>query len=424
MMLNHLAVPITTYTEAQTLPQPGLGTSSKEPEEERPPDPNIADPRFNINRPCIYERRLPGNAYITAHVQRLQHGYYSTPVVSDQAIDHVNFLAVSFVFHSPDTLCHRFKAATIRASLHSAADYTSKHDRSRSSHRSRNKKHHPRFLMHAPHLLYGSVSPETLQWSYSLTGSLGIAQLPLIASLSPAAGLNGRFCRYEMMRIQGSVRTLNNNPASQIVWTLEENTLQRSGLPREFTFVMLIADPDIKSHSQSRVQFVLEIEPVLQSWFGSYPLWWLGLFRRYRATRRKKGVDFRSSLGQRFGPIHVRGREERGKFNFAKLVGGFEEYVSLSGRRVVMMPGGVIEDDTDGPMPMPLPLPNPNPNPNPYPMPMPMPYPGGQDPELGPRQPQTPRRRLDLDLQSVNETARASNRSPSSAGRTIRSRHR
>ncbi|KAL5339678.1 hypothetical protein BJX70DRAFT_362853 [Aspergillus crustosus] len=332
MMVNHFTLPVTTSTEA---PRPIIGIPPSGPKEGRTPDPNIADPRFNINRPCIYERRLPGNAYMTAYVQRLQHGYYSTPAVSDPAIDHAMFLAVSFVFHSPDTLNHRFKAATIRASLRSAPNNSS-NSKARSSHSPRNRNSHPRFLMHAPHLLYGAVSPETLQWSYSLSGSLGIAQLPLIASLSPAAGLNGRFRRYEMMRIQGSVRTLNNSPASQIVWTLEENTLQRSGLPREFTFAVLIAEPDIKGHIHSRLQFELEIEPVLQSWFGSYPMWWLGLLRKYRATRRKRGVDYRSNVGQRFGPVDAHSREERRGFNFAKLVGGFEEYVSLSGRRVLV----------------------------------------------------------------------------------------
>lgn len=269
MVLNHLTAPIITSTEVPPQ-QPVPDTGNKPKERAAASDPNIPDHRLNVNRPCIYERRLPGNAYITAHVQRLQHGYYSTDAVSDRDIDNVDFLAVSFVFHSPDTLSHRFKAATIRASLHHPThSYTTNRQSSSSSRSRQHRTNHPRFLMHAPHLLYGSVSPETLQWSYSLAGTLGIAQLPLIASLSPAAGLNGRFSRYEMMRIQGSVRTLDGAAASQIVWTLEENTLQRSGLPREFTFAMLIAKPA----PESRVQFVLEIEPILQCWFGSYPGW-------------------------------------------------------------------------------------------------------------------------------------------------------
>ncbi|KAJ0413856.1 hypothetical protein BJY00DRAFT_296084 [Aspergillus carlsbadensis] len=339
MVLNHFTAPILTSTETPIVP-PGISTK-RPPSARGRADPNVADPRFNINRPCIYERQLPGNAYITAHVQRLQHGHYSTPAVSDMDFDYVDFLGVSFVFHSPDTLNHRFKAATIRASLYSPpVRHSSHHDRSNRNARSgsRCRSLHPRFLMHAPHLLYGSISPETMQWSYSLSGTLGIAQLPLIASLTPSTGLNGQFRRFEMMRIQGSARTLkyddgNNRPAGQIVWTLEENSLQRSGLPREFTFAMLIA----KQSPCARVVLDLEIEPLLQSWFGAYPYWWLALWKRYRAMQRRRmgqacngsGIDFRASVGQRFEPV-----TSRKGFNFATLVGGFDEFVSLAGRRV------------------------------------------------------------------------------------------
>ncbi|KAL2855453.1 hypothetical protein BJY01DRAFT_204167 [Aspergillus pseudoustus] len=338
MVLNHLTAPILTSTEVPPVLLPGI--SAKRPSEKERADPNVADPRLNINRSCIYERRLPGNAYITAHIQRLQHGYYSTSAVSDMGFDSVDFFAVSFVFHSPDASNHRFKAATIRASLYSPSTHYSSH-RNRSSRSSRSRSicrpRYPRFLMHAPHLLYGSISPETMQWSYSLSGTLGIAQLPLIASLTPSTGLNRQFRRFEMMRIQGSARTLddgdgNIRPASQIVWTLEENSLQRSGLPREFTFAMLIAKPG----PGARVLLDLEIEPVVQSWFGAYPDWWLRLWKKYRAVHRKggrvsgnSGIDFRASIGQRFEPV----TSKRG-FNFATLIGSFDEFVTMAGRRV------------------------------------------------------------------------------------------
>ncbi|KAL3458660.1 hypothetical protein BJX64DRAFT_266121 [Aspergillus heterothallicus] len=381
MVLNHFTAPILTSTEASPfLPSGGF---SKKPNEKECADPNVADPRFNINRPCIYERRLPGNTYITAHIQRLQHGYYSTPAVSDIDFDHVDFLAISFVFHSADTSNHRFKAATIRVSLDSLPiRCSSHHDRSsRSSRfRSRHRPSYPRFLMHAPHLLYGSISPETMQWSYSLSGTLGIAQLPVIASLSPSTGLNGQFRRFEMMRIQGSARTLdddgNDLPAAQIVWTIEENSLQRSGLPREITFAMLIAKPG----SDASVLLNLEIEPVVQSWFGAYPAWWLGLWKKYRAVHRRKRrvsgdfrVDFRASIGQKFEPITSR----RG-FNFATLIGAFDEFVTLAGRRVLSIPGENFHDNIDGvPSSSPVPPPQPQSPVQAYPYPYPiMPYPG------------------------------------------------
>jgi hypothetical protein len=287
-------------------------------------DPNLANPRLMVNRACIYERRLPGDAYITAHVQRLQHGYYSSAAVSDQDLDYVDFLGINFVFHSPNTVTHRFKAATICASLHSIRD---KSTAAQNPHAYRSK--NPQFLMHAPHLLYGAVSPETLQWNYSLSGSLGVAELPLMASISPSGGMNGRYRRYEMMRIQGSVRSLKSPrgrmfdvEAAEAVWSLEENNLQRSGLPREFTFAMLIQKP----RANSRIHLALDIDPVLQCAYIDYPRWWLGL-PSYKPVPRRP-VDFRVEVGQRFEPI----TPNKG-FNFAALESSFDDYVQMPGRK-------------------------------------------------------------------------------------------
>ncbi|PYI00127.1 hypothetical protein BO71DRAFT_436925 [Aspergillus ellipticus CBS 707.79] len=301
------------------------------------PDPNLLNPRLLVNGACVYERHLPGDAYITAHVQRLQHGFYSSPAVSNQDYNHVDFLGITFVFHSANTLSHRFKAATIRASVQGTRDPPSP-----SSNRSRN----PRFLMHAPHLLYGAVSPETLQWNYSLSGSLGVADLPLIASVSPSGGMNGRYKRYEMMRIQGSVRSLKSPrgpdfdvEGGEIVWTLEENSLQRSGLPREFTFAVLVAKP----RAESRIRFALDIDPVLQCWFTNYPGPLLAL-PRYKPVRRRM-VDFRTEVGQRFEPL----TGEKG-FNFAALESSFDDYVYMPGRKFstgISPDGGIAQDDNE-----------------------------------------------------------------------------
>ncbi|KAH8431319.1 uncharacterized protein LDX57_008981 [Aspergillus melleus] len=321
-------------------------------------DPNLANPRLLTNQACIYERRLPGDAYITAHVQRLQHGFYSSSAVSDQDSDHVDFLGINFVFHSPNTMTHRFKAATIRASVQSNRDKpssssappTRRHSRCSGPSRSQRtpqRPRNPRFLKHAPHLLYGAMSPETLQWNYSLAGSIGVAQLPLMASLSPSGGMNGRYRRYEMMRIQGSVRSLKSPrghkfdvEAGEIVWTLEENNLQRSGLPREFTFAMLIQKP----RADSRVRFALDIEPVLQFGYWTYPSWWLDIPKYQPVPRRP--LDFRVQVGQRFEPI----TSSKG-FNFATLESSFDDYVHMPGRKVssmVSQPPSTLEQHRAG----------------------------------------------------------------------------
>lgn len=284
----------------------------------------MSNARLLVNRACVYERRLPGDAYITAHVQRLQHGYYSSPAVSDNDAAHVDFLAVSFTFHSPHTLSHRFKSATVRAAIQGASKVSSPAIQTNGK-----SPGNPRFLMHAPHLIYGTVSPETMEWTFSLAGSLGISETPVSASVIPSGSVNGRYRRYEMMRIQGSART-HKSPrgpefdieAGEILWSLEENNLQRSGLPREFTFVMLIQKPA----ANSKVNLTLEIEPVLQTWYGSYPKWMLGLSAYQPLPRR--GVDFNREVGQRFEPV------EPGRgFNWAALESSFDDYIAMPGRK-------------------------------------------------------------------------------------------
>lgn len=284
----------------------------------------MSNARLLVNRACIYERRLPGDAYITAHVQRLQHGYYSSPAVSDNDAAHVDFLAVNFTFHSSHTLSHRFKSATVRVAIEGASEVSGS-----AIHSNGEPTGNPRFLMHAPHLLYGTVSPETMEWTFSLAGSLGISETPVSASVIPSGSVNGRYRRYEMMRIQGSART-HKSPrgpdfdieAGEILWSLEENNLQRSGLPREFTFVMLIQKPA----ANSEVNLTLDIEPVLQTWYGSYPKWMLGLSTYQPLPRRS--VDFNREVGQRFEPVET----GRG-FNWAALVSSVDDYIAMPGRK-------------------------------------------------------------------------------------------
>lgn len=79
-----------------------------------------------------------------------------------------------------------------------------------------------------------------------------------------------------MMSIQGSIRSMRSplGPEYDVedgmaVWTLEENLLQRSGLPREFDFVLLVEKPD----DVEDIYLTVDVDAVVESWFGQYPQW-------------------------------------------------------------------------------------------------------------------------------------------------------
>jgi hypothetical protein len=131
-----------------------------------------------------------------------------------------------------------------------------------------------------------------------------------------------------MMKIQGSCRTLRSRDGpefdvedGEVVWSLTENGLQRSGLPREFTFVMLIHKPS----ADSKITFKLDIDPVIDAWYGKYPAWWIN--RPSYQPLHKRAVNFRTEFGQRFTPVDV---SEKG-FNFATLAQSLDDYVNMPG---------------------------------------------------------------------------------------------
>jgi hypothetical protein len=295
-------------------------------------DPNAPDHRLELNSKCIYERRLPGRAYITCHVDRLQSGFYDSASIHENSIEHVRFVALHFVFH-PTSTVNRFTAATIRVAVRNDAfDETGfmPFDRRSSyadAHEKKHSRENPSVLRHAPHLLYGTISPETLQWNFNLAGSLGVTQAPLMASLSPSGGLRGSYKMFEMMKIQGSSRTYRGIMSAEddvedgeIVWTLEENRLQKSGLPREFTFIVLLqkGDPELDT------LFDIDIEPVVSNWLGHYPSWYINLPPYQSLPKPYLNLDH--EIGQRFEPA-VPGRG----YNFANLTCSFENFVALPG---------------------------------------------------------------------------------------------
>jgi hypothetical protein len=293
-------------------------------------DPNAPNHRLELNSKCIYERQLPGRAYVTCHVDRLQSGFYDSASIHEDSIEHVRFLALHFVFHPTSTI-NRFTGATIRVSIRNEPSYlrlnSSVHPSYTDAQVKKHLRQNPSVLRHAPHLLYGTISPETLQWNFNLAGSLGVSQAPLSASLSPSGGLKGSYKLFEMMKIQGSSRTYKGEYGpgddvedGEIVWTLEENRLQKSGLPREFTFIVLLqkGDPELDT------LFEVDIDPTVSNWLGHFPSWYLNL-PPYRPML-KPALDLDREIGQRFEPtIPKRG------YNFANLASSFEDFVALPG---------------------------------------------------------------------------------------------
>ncbi|MCJ1471805.1 hypothetical protein MMC13_000446 [Lambiella insularis] len=364
------------------------------PKKPRQPAQDSPNTRYQINQRCIYERRLPGAAYMTAHVQRLQSGIYDDENMSTATIqttrpdnsarnvrtivgDHdaqyygkntldgriqkvhcslevdynrsllqaqslhkalrkkanrasiraeylldgqrrplsyhslmtklddlgwppspsstsicsapqkpapaVYLLALAFVLHPSDSLAHRFKSAKIRLTVDLADDS----DPSRLP---------PKIIKYAPHLISGSVSQETQNWTFNLAGSLGISQGPANASIQPSEGYSAQMTLSKMMKIQGSTRTTETGVEDgELLWTMEEDPLQQSGLPREFTFVLLVQDPN---GDPDNIDFAIDVEPVVHTWYGSYPDFWQR--RRCYQPLYKAPLDFRERIGQRF----------------------------------------------------------------------------------------------------------------------------
>ncbi|KAF2006526.1 hypothetical protein P154DRAFT_455282 [Amniculicola lignicola CBS 123094] len=306
-----------TEAQKQTLPTPPSSAGRPEPK-----DPNAPLKRLQLHQKCLYERTFPGNAFASAHVNRLQHGYYESKMLHEVAIDNLYFVSVHFVFHAEDHRAHRFKSAVIKVSVHRDIDPMAS-----LKGRYHSPRCHPRILKHAPELMYGAVSPENLQWNFSLSSSLGVSQTPLAASLNPSGSVQRNYKVFGMMSIQGSLRSIRNplDPDYAVedgmaVWTLQENLLQRSGLPREFDFVMLIHKPQ----EIPNVYLTVDVDATVESWFGNYPQWYMNR-SKYQPTQ-DYALEFSTEIGQRFLPHHA------GKgFNFADLSKPLEEYLTMPG---------------------------------------------------------------------------------------------
>ncbi|KAG4442620.1 hypothetical protein IFR05_001876 [Cadophora sp. M221] len=217
--------------------------------------------KYQLTHNLLYERHFFGDSFISAHLQRLQNGVFISPNIHpnsapDEQGEHlsktyVTFAAIAFTLHPSLSEDHRFKSATveIKATNHDGTLL--------------------RVLRFAPHLAFGRISSASLKWNFQLGASLGVAQGPAKADLEPKVGFEKDLVVGSFMRIQGSTRSIPpalasstepKVPDTTLVWSLEENSQQEGGLPREFTFVFLLERP-LPKKSTSRSHFKTHIQP-------------------------------------------------------------------------------------------------------------------------------------------------------------------
>jgi hypothetical protein len=122
--------------------------------------------------------------------------------------------------------------------------------------------------------------------------TVGVTTTPATATVNPSTEYDRTTVIGTMLKIQGSSQTAGKVPSSKMVWSLEENEQQHTGLPREFTFVFLIEQPVAKA------PFTLQLGIIQQS-----------------------GV-LDQEVGQKLSDS---------QFNFATMQGQFQDLVGLPG---------------------------------------------------------------------------------------------
>jgi hypothetical protein len=185
---------------------------------------------FQISQQLLYEHEFHGKCYVSAHLQRLQHGVFGDSSIHGKATMHVTFIAIIFVFHPSISLSHRFKSAIIEITAREA------------------DKKSLRFVKFAPYLAFSRISTETLKWIFQLIATLGVTKGSVSLSVNPSVGRQTENVQGTMIKMQGSTRSLYVSEHlkqrrvldAKLVWPLEENEQQETGLSREFTFVFLV----------------------------------------------------------------------------------------------------------------------------------------------------------------------------------------
>jgi hypothetical protein len=266
-------------------------------------NPEGPDHHFQVFQKSLLEYDFHDrDAFVSARVQRIQHGIYSDPdklqfYRTTSAEMKVTFVAVTFAFHPMYSLKHRFQRAVISVV---ASD---------------DKQHDLRIVKFAPHIAHGRISTETLHWTFSLSSTIGVTQL-LTASVTPSTSFDRQKVIDAMLKIQGSAISNNGLESSKLLWSLEENQLQAAGLPREFTFIFLVERTD----PGAALRLAVTIKPVFSKDIGNDILphepiggQWINL-----------GTG---EMGQRFSST---------PFNFATIASQFKDLIELPGNAVTI----------------------------------------------------------------------------------------
>jgi hypothetical protein len=323
---------------------------------------NIDGPehKFQVNEQLLFEHEFHGSCYVSAHLQRLQHGIFGDSNIHGAGTMHVTFLAVTFVFHPSISLSHRFQSAIIEVTARSESDEPL------------------RFVKFAPHLAFGRISTETLKWTFSLGATVGVTKGPVNVAINPSMAHQTDKVLGTMMKIQGSTRSApglghykaNRTPDTRLLWSLEENDQQATGLPREFTFVFLVARPlksksvlKGKRHEHKHEEDIeapdapphLAIHKCLDHAATFTPMH-IGIHIEPHISNIMNGLpcagEYEEALvvdeiGQRLVVEHthdadfVDNHAASGYYNFAKMPGNFEDLIELPGNAVTSVVGQI-----------------------------------------------------------------------------------
>ncbi|KAM0144560.1 hypothetical protein ACHAP3_000589 [Botrytis cinerea] len=264
-------------------------------------NPDLPDHRYQVFQKSLLEHEYHHEeAFISASLTRLHHGVYDAGKrlsLYGPPPHNVTFVAVTFVFHPMHSVEYRFKRAQISIQAFKAIG-------------GKTTNQPLRIIKFAPHIAFGRYSTENLHWTFSLGATLGVST-PATATVTPSTEYDRSKVIGNMLKIQGSTRSAEGLQSSKLVWSLEENEQQCTGLPREFTFVFLVEQPVAKAPFSLQIG----IKPVFSNSLKT---------SSFGAGVTERSDVLSDEVGQMFSCSPY-------ALNFAAILGQFEDLVELPG---------------------------------------------------------------------------------------------